>query len=150
MFKKGNKLFLLIAFIILIIIGRYTILKDADVAMPIVTVVTNEQQIPSIRGSYCWQSKGEGACVDTAAPHEMIEQKNHPYIKVKPNEKIAFQYSQNPTSITIQQWKQDYDYIEIATTEHFKAPAEKGKYIISALTRFSNGDMIDTIAIEVE
>ena len=94
MFKKGNKLLLIIAVIILVIIGRYTILKDADVAMPITTVVTNDQQIPSIRGSYCWQSKGEGTCVDTAAPHEMIEQQNHPYVKVKPNERIEFKYDQ--------------------------------------------------------
>ena len=150
MFKKSNKLFLLIALIILIIIGRYTILKDADIAIPIASVVTNEQQIPSIRGSYCWQSKGEGVCVDTAAPHEMIEQEKHTYAKVKPNETIEFKYDQTPTHITIQQWIADYDYEEIATTARFKAPVEKGKYIISSLVRFANGDLIDTIAIEVE
>ena len=150
MFKKSNKLFLLIALIIFIIIGRYTILKDADVAIPIATVVTNEHQIPSIRGSYCWQSKGEGVCVGTAAPHEIIDQEKHIYTKVKPNETIDFKYDQMHTNITIQQWILDDDYEEIATNARFKAPAEKGKYIISALVRFANGDLIDTIAIEVE
>ena len=150
MFKKGNKLYLLIALIIFIIIGRYTILKDADVTMPIASVVTQEQQIPSIRGSYCWQSKGEGVCVDTAAPHEMIEQEKHTYIIVKPNETIEFKYDQTPTNLTLQQWIVDYDYEEISTTARFKAPAEKGKYIITALVRFANGDLTDTIAIEVE
>ena len=150
MFKKSNKLFLLIAFIILIIIGRYTILKDADVAIPIASVVTNEQQIQSIRGSYCWQSKGEGVCIDTAAPHELIEQEKYTYAKVKPNETIEFKYDQTPSNITIQQWIVENDYKEIATTLRFKAPAAKGKYIISALVRFANGDLTDTIAIEVE
>ena len=150
MLKRSNKLFLLIALIILIIIGRYTILKDAVVAMPIVTAVTNDQQLPSIRGSYCWQSNGEAVCVDTAAPHEMVMQQNHPYIKVKPNETIEFKYDQSPTNITIQQWIADFDYKEIATTARFTAPAEKGKYIITAFGRFANGDLTDTIAIEVE
>ncbi|AWE07960.1 cAMP-binding protein [Lysinibacillus sp. 2017] len=150
MFKNTNKLFLIIALIILVIAGRFMLLKDEVVEIPTVTAVTNAQEIETVRGSYCWHSDGESICVDTAAPHEMIVEKKMPYIKVKPNEEIAFHFSQNPTSITIQQWEQDYDYKEIASSERFTAPAEKGKYIISALTRFSNGDITDTIAIEVE
>ena len=150
MFNKTNKLFLLIALIIVVIAGRYMLLKDEVVEIPTVMAVTNNQTMESVRGSYCWHSDGESVCVDTAAPHEMIAEENLPYIKVKPNEELAFQYSQNPTSITIQQWEQNYDYKEIATTARFKAPSEKGKYIISALARFSNGDLTDTIAIEVE
>lgn len=150
MLKKGNKLYFIIALIILVIIGRYTILKDADVPVPVATVVTNDQQIPSIRGSYCWQAKGEGTCVDTAAPHEIVEQKKYTYVVVKPNEKIEFKYDQIPSNISIQQWIADNDYEEIATTARFTAPTEKGKYIISALVRFPNGDLTDTITIEVE
>lgn len=148
--KNGNRIFLLIAFIILFIAGRYMLLKDEVVEIPEVTVVTTNQIVESIRGSYCWHSSGEGVCVDTAAPHEIVKEEHQSFIKVKPNETIEFKYSQYPKNVSIQQWEQDYDYKEIATTQRFTAPAEKGTYIISSFARFSNGDLTDTIAIEVE
>lgn len=120
------------------------------VEIPTVQVVTQTEVIPSVAGSYCWHSAGEGKCVDTAAPHEMIESKQLPYVTVAPNETIEFQYSQKPTSISVQQWIEDFNYEEISTSARFTAPSEKGTYIISSIARFSNGDRTDSIAIEVK
>lgn len=148
--KNANRLFVIIGIIILVIIGRFVLMNNEVVEMPTVQVVTQSAVIPSYEGSYCWHSNGESTCVDKAAPHEIIEMGNEPFIKVAPGETIEFQYSQNPTSVSIQQWIQDFDYENIATTARFTAPSEKGTYIISSLARFSNGDRTDTIAIEVE
>lgn len=148
--KNVNRLFVIIGLIILVIAGRFFIAQNEVSEIPTVTVVTNEQTIDSIRGSYCWHSAGEATCVDTAAPHAIVQESDMPYIKVQPNEEIEFKYDQNITSVSIQQWLEDYNYKEIATTARFNAPSEKGTYIISSLTRFSNGDVSDIIAIEVE
>mgnify|MGYP003406794070 CR=1 FL=1 len=148
--KNVNRLFVIIGIIILVIIGRFVLMNNEVVEMPTVQVVTQSAVIPSYEGSYCWHSNGESTCVDKAAPHEIIEMGNEPFIKVAPGETIEFQYNQNPTSVSIQQWIQDFDYENIATNARFTAPSEKGTYIISSLARFSNGDRTDTIAIEVE
>ncbi|AMO85999.1 cAMP-binding protein [Solibacillus sp. FSL W7-1472] len=148
--KNVNRLFLIIAIIILVIIGRYFMAQNEVTVIPDVTAVTNEQVIETVRGSYCWHSAGEAECVDTAAPHEIIIAQKTPYVKVHPGEVMEFQYSQNVTSVSIQQWIDDYDYKEIATSTRFNAPLEKGMYIISSMARFSNGDVTDSIAIEVE
>ncbi|WP_342573377.1 cAMP-binding protein [Solibacillus sp. FSL K6-1781] len=148
--KNVNRLFLIIAIIILVIIGRYFMAQNEVTVIPDVTAVTNEQVIETVRGSYCWHSAGEAECVDTAAPHEIIIAQKTPYVKVQPGEVMEFQYSQNVTSVSIQQWIDDYDYKEIATSTRFNAPLEKGTYIISSMARFSNGDVTDSIAIEVE
>lgn len=148
--KNSNRLFVVIGLIILIIAGRYVIMSQEVVEMPTVQVVTQTEVIPSVAGSYCWHSAGEGKCVDTAAPHEMIESKQLPYVTVAPNETIEFQYSQKPTSISVQQWIEDFNYEEISTSARFTAPSEKGTYIISSIARFSNGDRTDSIAIEVK
>lgn len=148
--KNVNRLFLIIAIIILVIIGRYFMAQNEVTVIPDVTAVTNEQVIETVRGSYCWHSAGEAECVDTAAPHEIIIAQKTPYVKVQPGEVMEFQYSQNVTSVSIQQWIDDYDYKEIATSIRFNAPLEKGTYIISSMARFSNGDVTDSIAIEVE
>lgn len=148
--KNVNRLFLIIAIIILVIIGRYFMAQNEVTEIPDVTAVTNETTIKTVRGSYCWHSAGEAECVDTAAPHEIITTQNTPFVKVQPGEELEFQYSQNVTSVSIQQWIEDYDYKEIATSTRFTAPTEKGTYIISSMARFSNGDVTDSIAIEVE
>lgn len=148
--KNANRLFVLIGFIILVIAGRFVLMKNEVVEIPTVQVVTQTAVIPSYEGSHCWHSAGEAQCIDKAAPHEIIEINNEPFVKVSPGETIEFQYSQNPTSVSVQQWLQDFDYEEIATTARFTAPSEKGTYIFSSLARFSNGDRTDTIAIEVE
>lgn len=148
--KNSNRLFVVIGLIILVIAGRYVITSQEVVEIPTVQVVTQTEVIPSVAGSYCWHSAGEGKCVDTAAPHELFEGEQLPYVKVAPNETIEFQYSQKPTSISIQQWVQDFDYKEISTTARFTAPSEKGTYIISGMARFNNGDRTDSIAIEVK
>ncbi|MEK5185545.1 cAMP-binding protein [Solibacillus sp. FSL W7-1324] len=148
--KNVNRLFLIIAIIILVIIGRYFMAQNEVTEIPDVTAVTSEITIDTVRGSYCWHSAGEAECVDTAAPHEMISTQNTPFVKVQPGEVLEFQYSQNVTSVSIQQWIEDYDYKEIATSTRFTAPTEKGKYIISSMARFSNGDVTDSIAIEIE
>lgn len=148
--KNTNRLFVLIGLIVLIIAGRFLLAQNEVTEIPDVTVVTIDQEIDAVRGSYCWHSAGEGVCVDMAAPHELIKERNTPFIKVQPGELMEFQYSQNVTNISIQQWLQDHEYKEIATTIRFHAPLEKGKYIISSLARFSSGDVTDSIAIEVE
>lgn len=148
--KNSNRLFVVIGLIILIIAGRYVIMSQEVVEIPTVQVVTQTEVIPSVAGSYCWHSAGEGKCVDTAAPHEMIESKQLPYVTVAPNETIEFQYSQKPTSISVQKWIEDFNYEEISTSARFTAPSEKGTYIISSMARFSNGDRTDSIAIEVK
>lgn len=148
--KNVNRLFLIIAIIILVIIGRYFMAQNEVTVIPDVTAVTNEQVIETVRGSYWRHSAGEAECVDTAAPHEIIIAQKTPYVKVQPGEVMEFQYSQNVTSVSIQQWIDDYDYKEIATSTRFNAPLEKGTYIISSMARFSNGDVTDSIAIEVE
>lgn len=148
--KNANRLFVIIGLIIVVIAGRFFLMNNEVVEMPTVQVVTEKEVLPSFEGSYCWHSAGESTCVDKAAPHELIEISNATYVKVAPNETIEFQYSQNPSSVSIQQWIQDFDYEEIATTARFSAPSKKGTYIISSMARFSNGDRTDTIAIKVE
>lgn len=148
--KKANRLFVIIGLIILVIAGRFVFMKNEVIEMPTVQVVTQATVIPSYEGSYCWHSSGESTCVDKVVPHEIIEMGKEPFVKVSPGETIEFQYSQSPTSVSIQQWIQGFDYEEIATTVRFTAPSEKGTYIISSLARFLNGDRTDTIAIEVE
>ena len=148
--KNVNRLFIIIAIIVLIIVGRFFLMNNEVVAMPTVKVVTQTEEIPSIEGSYCWHSAGEAECVDKAAPHEIIQENSISFVAVQPNETIEFNYSQNPTSISLQQWVKDFDYKEIGTSARFTAPSEKGKYIYLSMARFLNGDRIDAIAIEVK
>lgn len=148
--KNVNRLFIIIAIIVLIIVGRFFLMNNEVVAMPTVKVVSQTEEIPSIEGSYCWHSGGEAECVDKAAPHEIIQENSISFVAVQPNETIEFHYSQNPTSISLQRWVKDFDYKEIGTSARFTAPSEKGKYIYLSMARFSNGDRIDAIAIEVK
>ncbi|PGY06824.1 hypothetical protein [Bacillus sp. AFS031507] len=82
-------------------------------------------------GSYCWDIRGRGACVDTAGPKVLLEGEKP--IKIKPGEKITFvmNYKPNPNEFHVIQMTENKEIEVEVENNRFTAPTQQGIYYYS-------------------
>ena len=108
-------------------------------------------------GTYCWSSNGQGECVDTAGPVELLKGKKP--IEVRPGEVVTLKmkYKPLPNKVHLNQVKNE-KVIEVPVVNYrFTAPTEKGIYFYSYGVwwmdkkdkNVSNGDAFYAFALEV-
>jgi len=109
-------------------------------------------------GTYCWQANGQGKCVDTSGPVELL--KGEKPIEVRPGEVITFvmNFKPKPNKISVTQISNNSE-MEIAVEKNrFTAPVKKGIYYYSygvwwmdkKKENVSNGDAFYAFALEVK
>ncbi|ODG93375.1 hypothetical protein BED47_03540 [Gottfriedia luciferensis] len=125
---------------------------------PKTMVQVENQTYDTILGTYCWQSKRQGECVDTAGPVELLKERKP--IEVKPGEtvKIIMDYYPKPNEIHLSQINNNNE-IEIELVKNqFSAPINKGVYYYSygvywmdkKEEHLSYGDAFYAFALEVK
>ncbi|XRG80169.1 hypothetical protein V5E38_07645 [Rossellomorea sp. GAMAL-10_SWC] len=123
------------------------------------TMVQVENQIYATKlGTYCWQLKGQGECVDTAGPAELLKDKKP--IEVKPGENVKFimNYKPKPNEIHLTQINNGKESEILLVKNQFSAPINKGVYYYSYGVHWmdkkdehlSNGDASYAFALEVK
>jgi hypothetical protein len=109
-------------------------------------------------GTYCWQTKGKGICVDTVGPVELLEGKKPG--QVEPEEKITFvmDYHPKPNQFHVQQNGNGKETEVVVNQNQFNAPAQKGVYYYSygvwwkdeKVEHLSHGDAFYAFVLEVK
>ncbi|MGN7942310.1 hypothetical protein [Virgibacillus sp. 6R] len=125
---------------------------------PKATIQIANKSYPTTLGSYCWHSKGEGICADTAGPVELLEGKKP--IEVKAGEQITFEmdYEPKPNEIHVSEIYNNKESEVPVENNRFSAPMEKGIYYYSYGTwwmdekqeNVSNGSAVYAFVIEVK
>jgi hypothetical protein len=120
-----------ILFFILILTGCSTINGLKGKKPPKTIVQVENQTYDTKLGTYCWQSKGQGECVDTAGPVELLDGKKP--IEVKPGDpvKIKMNYNPKPNEIHLTQINNNKESEILLVKNQFTAPINKGVYYYS-------------------
>lgn len=95
---------------------------------PKVIIEIDAETYKTVLGSYCWSSNGEGECVDTVGPEELL--KDTEPIQVQAGEKmiVKMDYTPKPNEIHLSR-EEDGKETEVKINDgQFKVPNEKGIY----------------------
>ncbi|KQL32870.1 hypothetical protein AN960_23155 [Bacillus sp. FJAT-25509] len=123
------------------------------------TMVQVENQTYDTRlGTYCWQSKGQGECVDTAGPVLLLEGKKPIEVKPGENVKIIMNFNPKPSEIHLTQFNNNKESEIVVVKNQFSAPMNKGVYYYSYAVywmdkkdkHLSHGDAFYAFALEVK
>ncbi|MFF2878673.1 hypothetical protein ACFVR2_20370 [Gottfriedia sp. NPDC057991] len=109
-------------------------------------------------GTYCWQTKGQGECVDTAGPVQLLEGKKPIEVKPGENVKIIINYNPKPNEIHLTQINNSKEAEILLVRNQFSAPINKGVYYYSYGVwwmdkkdkHLSHGDASYVFALEVK
>ncbi|WP_088011658.1 hypothetical protein [Gottfriedia acidiceleris] len=109
-------------------------------------------------GTYCWSMKGEGECVDTAGPVELLEGEKPIEVKPGENVRMIMNYSPKPNEIHLTQINNGKESEIVVVKNQFSAPINKGVYYYSYGVwwlnkkdeHLSNGDASYVFALEVK
>jgi hypothetical protein len=154
-----NWLFTFLLLIGLTLIGCSNSTKGMDMEKPPkAEIEVGSNSYETILGTYCWRGDGQGRCVDTAGPEELLKGKEP--IKVKPGEKITFvmNYEPKPNKFHVLQISESKEVEVSLKNNSFTAPIQKGVYYYSygvwwmddKEENLSHGDAFYNFVIEVE
>ncbi|MFS0646481.1 hypothetical protein [Siminovitchia sp. 179-K 8D1 HS] len=117
----------------------------------------DNERFETTLGTYCWNSRGKGTCVDTAGPIELLKDKKP--IKVKPGETITFvmDYEPKPNEFHVVQMSNNKETEVMVKDNRFTAPAQSGVYYYSygvwwmdeKEANLSHGDAFYAFVLEV-
>jgi hypothetical protein len=125
---------------------------------PKAMIQIGKQTFETKLGTYCWNSNGQGKCVDTAGPVELLKGKKP--IEVRPGEIVTFKmnYNPKPNEFHLIQMNKNKEMDVVLEKGHFTAPTHKGVYYYSYGVwwkdkkdeHVSKGDAFYAFAIEVK
>ncbi|PEJ57161.1 hypothetical protein CN692_13490 [Bacillus sp. AFS002410] len=109
-------------------------------------------------GTYCWESKGQAECVDTAGPIELLKDEKKIPVKAGEVVKIVMNYSPKPGEIHLNEIVNNKESEVIIENNHFTVPTKKGIYYYSYGVYWrdkkdkhvSHGDAFYAFALEVK
>ncbi len=100
---------------------------------PTVFVEIGDEKYGTVLGTYCWSGDGEGRCVDTVGPVELLEGKDP--IRVRPGEKISFVIDGGlePSEVHVEMMREnDRAGVEVEVVDDaITAPLDGGIYYYS-------------------
>ena len=142
------------AIIILIGIGGYLLEKKQYRAGPPEPAISiGKQEVPAIRGTYCWSSMMKSICVDTAAPPGIISFENHKMVSSSPGTEVTIDFDKKPLkdSIHLSRWLNEEESLQVPLKGNkFVLPEEKGTYIYGVSANWNKGDAVYAFVIEVK
>ena len=125
---------------------------------PQVMIQIGEQTYETKLGTYCWNAKGKGECVDKVGPVELL--KGEKPIEVRPGEDVTFlmNYNPKPNEIDVTQINNNKETKVVVAKNRFIVPTNKGIYYYSygvwwmdkKEKHVSNGDASYVFALEVK
>jgi hypothetical protein len=151
--KSLNALFLLF----LILIAGCSEKGMAGEKPPVVMIEIGNETYKTTLGTYCWQGGGQGICVDTAGPLDLLEGKTP--IQVNPGEEVrlTMDYDPKPNEVHLTQMNGNKEVEVVVENNRFTVQKEKGIYYYSygvwwmdeKQANVSNGDAFYAFALEV-
>ncbi|WP_176547354.1 hypothetical protein [Bacillus sp. AFS053548] len=125
---------------------------------PKTMVQVEDQTYDTKLGTYCWQSNGQGECVDTAGPVELLKGKKPIEVKPGENVKVIMNYNPKPSEIHLTQFNNNKESEIVVVKNQFSAPINKGVYYYSYGVywmdkkdeHLSHGDAFYAFALEVK
>lgn len=118
--------------------------------MPDVTIESGSTSVESVLGSYCWSGLTQAACVDTAAPPELVKKPAIEATVVKPGATVSFEFTKKPTTWAVSIWN-DNESDEVPLQGNaFQVPHKKGRYVFDVSAHWDRGDAIFAFVIDVQ
>jgi hypothetical protein len=133
--KKLTIMFFLLVSLILSACNSIDLNKEDNILSgdkpPNAYIEIDNKRFDTKLGTYCWQTKGKGTCVDTAGPVEFLEGKMP--IEVGSEEKITFgmDFKPKPNKFHVLQIGNGKETGVVVNHNQFSAPAQKGVYYYS-------------------
>ncbi|WP_261134770.1 hypothetical protein [Bacillus sp. Marseille-Q3570] len=91
----------------------FFISDQAELNPPEAVVLIGEKEILHKKGSFCWQSDGQGVCADTAGAEELTSDTNP--TTVPKDSLVKINYEEKPSDINVIFLKEELNTISSAT-----------------------------------
>lgn len=116
------------------------------------SIVWNEKKAVAVPTSSCWSYGSQSACIDTAAPPEVIGELKPAPLQVQPGAIVTISYEQPPQeeSLVLTQWiGSNQVEQEMESGNKWRAPEEPGWYLFDVRAEWEQGSAGHAFVIEV-
>jgi len=126
---------------------------------PNLTIQIGNKTYKTKLGSYCWNTKSKGICVDTAGPVDLLKGEKPIQVKAAEIVTIKMDYRPKPSEVHVTQVNGNKEIqVDVKKNQQFKAPTGKGIYYYAYGVwwgfknddHISNGDVFYAFALEVK
>ncbi|UKS57431.1 hypothetical protein [Exiguobacterium acetylicum] len=137
--------------ILLILVVCIIVFEPFRGAPPNPEVEAQGKDVPTVQGSFCWDSLLRSQCVDKTYRNGLDMVKKQTPVNVSAGESVRVELSGNPEQVELIQWNDQKKESRISlNNDQFKAPMEPGVYAYELQSRWKKGDGQFGFALKVE
>jgi len=134
--KRGLALAVLLILVVCIIV-----FEPFRGAPPNPEVEAQGKDVPTVQGSYCWDSLLRSQCGDKIYRNGLDMAKEQKPISVSAGSVVSVELSGNPEQVKLIQWDdQEKESTVTLKDDQFKAPTSPGVYAYELQSRWKQGD----------
>ncbi|HBQ77669.1 MULTISPECIES: hypothetical protein [Exiguobacterium] len=134
--KRGLTLAVLLILVVCIIV-----FEPFRGAPPKPEVKANGKDVPTVQGSYCWDSLLRSQCVDKIYRNGLDMTKEQKPVNVSAGAPVRIELTGDLESVKLSQWNdQKEDATVTLKNDQFNAPTEPGVYAYELNSRWKQGD----------
>lgn len=124
---------------------------EPEASLPEIRVVSDGgEEVPAVRGSYCWSGSGRSVCADSVAPPELVASLSPAPV---PRESIlGFRFARRPVegSLEVRRWTGTAsERVRFVRPGAFALPEQSGEYVYSVSARWPEGDVTWAFRVRV-
>jgi len=144
---EGIKISIITLFIIVFVL--IIMLLNAGPPKPI--VLSGNNKITIVQGSYCWKKITGTECVDKISPPEILDNNKIVPFSVSPQSKIKINFKKQPEKVEVEKWMNNDESEKVIVEDNsISVPNEKGKYIYIISGRWDKGSSSYIFSIKVK
>ncbi|WP_447403063.1 hypothetical protein ACE1MS_22805 (plasmid) [Lysinibacillus sp. fkY74-1] len=144
---KGIKISIITLFILVFVL--IIMLLNAGPPKPIVLSANNK--ITIVQGSYCWKKIIGTECVDKISPPEILDNNKIVPFSVSPQSKIKINFKKQPEKVEVEKWMNNGESEKVIVEDNsISVPNEKGKYLYIISGRWDKGSSSYIFSVKVK
>ena len=131
----------LVLVVLLILVVCIIVFEPFRGAPPNPDVEANGKNVPTVQGSYCWNSLLRSQCVDKTYRDGLDLAKRKTPVTVSAGASVRIELSGDLKSVKLSQWNDQKQGFPVALKKNqFNAPTEPGLYAYELNSRWKQGD----------
>ncbi|WP_329470861.1 hypothetical protein [Exiguobacterium sp. 9-2] len=131
----------LVLVVLLILVVCIIVFEPFRGAPPNPEVKANGKDVPTVQGSYCWDSLLRSQCGDKVYRDGLDMAKEQKPVNVSSGSIVRVELSGNPEQVKLTQWHEQKKKSRVVLKDdQFNAPTEPGVYVYELNSRWKQGD----------
>ncbi|WP_290787099.1 hypothetical protein [Exiguobacterium sp. UBA7533] len=131
----------LVLVVLLILVVCIIVFEPFRGAPPNPEVKANGKDVPTVQGSYCWDSLLRSQCGDKVYRDGLDMAKEQKPVNVSSGSVVRVELSGNPEQVKLTQWHEQKKKSRVVLKDdQFNAPTEPGLYAYELNSRWKQGD----------